>query len=58
MKKSNTNKILDLIEQGDKSLQELIEDYVVKIKKNPFEKGEFSKDFLEWRKNKEKNKEK
>ena len=54
MNKSFTNRILDLLEETDEHTQELVEEYIVKIKKNPFEKGEFSRDFLEWKKNKEK----
>ncbi len=54
MNRSNTNKILDLIEEGDKNLEDLIEEYIVKTKKNPFKLGEFSDDFLSWKKNKEK----
>ena len=53
MKKSNTNKILDLIKEED-NLDDLIEEYIIKTKKNPFKQGEFSDDFLNWRNNKEK----
>jgi hypothetical protein len=55
MNKSNTNKILDLIDNGDKNLEDLLEEYIIDTKKNPFKKGEFSDDFLIWKKNKEKN---
>jgi len=54
MKSSNINKILDLIEEGDKNLDDLIEEYIIKTKKNPFKQGEFSDDFLNWKNNKEK----
>ena len=54
MNRTNTNKILDLIKEGDKNLEDLIEEYIIKTKKNPFKQGDFSKEFLDWRNNKEK----
>lgn len=54
MNKSNTNKILDLIEEGEKNLEDLLEEYIIKTKKNPFKQGEFSEDFLSWKNKKEK----
>lgn len=54
MNKSFTNKILDLLQQGDEHLEDMIADYMAKTKKNPFKQGEFTDDFLNWKNNKEK----
>jgi len=54
MNKSFTNKILDLLQQGDEHLEDLIAEYMAKTKKNPFKQGEFTVDFLNWKNNKDK----
>ncbi len=54
MNKSFANKIVDLLQEGDEHLEDMIAEYIAKTKKNPFNQGEFSDDFLNWKNNKEK----
>ena len=54
MNKSFANKIVDLLQEGDEHLEDMIAEYIAKTKKNPFNQGEFTVDFLNWKDNKEK----
>ena len=49
MNKSFANKIVDLLQEGDEHLEDMIAEYIAKSKKNPFNQGEVSDDFLNWK---------